>query len=53
MSNPKCNEIMGRKRLTKTSYFKFLNFSSLVQDPQQRLAANQLKELIEVISLKQ
>jgi len=27
----------------------FLKFSSLKQDPQQRLAANELKEIIEVI----
>ena len=27
----------------------FLKFSSLKQDPQQRLAANELKEILEVI----
>jgi len=30
-------------------YFIYLKFSSLKQDPQQRLAANELKEIIEVM----
>ncbi len=40
------------KLINKNSFLDnnfYLNFSSLKQDPQQRLAANELKEIIEVI----